>query len=76
MPARRAHRPLALGSSHWREDGQPKVRYPSRHEAGAAASVRSMDSGVELGVYECPYCRGWHMGRPEGRPTGEAGSTG
>ncbi|MDA8310065.1 MAG: hypothetical protein M0Z46_05540 [Actinomycetota bacterium] len=67
MPARRAHRPLALGSSHWREDGQPKVRYPSRSDALTAADERARESGTELGVYECAFCGGWHMGRRSGR---------
>ena len=64
MPPRdRAHRPLALDASHWRDDGQPKVRYASRSDALVAASERSKDAGAELGVYQCAYCGGWHMGR-------------
>ncbi len=61
------HRPLAIDASHWREDGQPKVRYPSRADALVAADERSKDSGTELGVYECAFCGGWHMGRRAGR---------
>ncbi|MGH9047522.1 MAG: hypothetical protein ACRDVW_09455 [Acidimicrobiales bacterium] len=63
MPARRrAHRQLKLDSSHWRRDGRPKVRYPSRAEALFAADERRAESRVSLSVYECPYCKGWHMG--------------
>lgn len=64
------HRPLSLGSSHWRSDGQPKVRYPSEGEALVAAAERSGEAGVELAAYRCAYCRGWHMGRPNARRHG------
>ncbi|HLW45578.1 MAG TPA: hypothetical protein VKR78_05145 [Acidimicrobiales bacterium] len=67
MPRHRAHRPLALDASHWRDDGQPKVRYPTRADALVAADERSKESGTKLGVYECAFCRGWHMGRRAGR---------
>jgi hypothetical protein len=66
-PRREPHRPLALGSSHWREDGQPKVRYRSRREALVAADYRASETGADLGVYSCGFCGGWHMGRPSGR---------
>ncbi len=63
MPKRRPqHRELSLDSSHWRRDGQPKVRYDTRADAIWAADERSAASGSRLNVYECPYCRGWHMG--------------
>jgi hypothetical protein len=58
---------LALDASHWRSDGQPKVRYPTQHEAMLAAGERSRDAGSTLGVYECAFCRGWHMGKRDGR---------
>lgn len=64
---RRPHRPLVLDASHWRADGRPKVRFASRSEALVAAYDRSQDADAELGVYECPYCDGWHMGRRSGR---------
>jgi hypothetical protein len=60
--SRRAHRPLRLDSSHWRQDGEPKVRYGSRGEALDAAAERSAEAETTLSVYLCPYCRGWHMG--------------
>lgn len=64
MPRRaRTHRPLTLAATHWRGDGRPKVRYPSRADALVAASERSKEAGTELNVYECAYCGGWHMGR-------------
>src|ERR1039458_932447 len=36
VPRRRVHRELALDSSHWRRDGQPKVRYATQGEALSA----------------------------------------
>ena len=66
-PRRSAHRPLAVDSSHWRSDGQPKVRYPTRADALAAAGERSREAGASLGVYRCAFCAGWHMGKREGR---------
>ena len=65
--SRPSHRPLALDASHWRADGQPKVRYATRHEALIAAEERAKETGTVLSVYRCPYCGGWHMGRREGR---------
>jgi hypothetical protein len=65
--ARHQHRPLALDSSHWRADGQPKVRYRTRTDALVAADERSREVGSPLGVYACAFCSGWHMGRREGR---------
>ncbi len=67
MARKHEHRPLALDASHWRDDGGPKVRYPSRADALVAADDRSKESGIELGVYECAFCGGWHMGRSSGR---------
>jgi hypothetical protein len=67
VPRSRDHRPLAIDASHWRDDGQPKVRYPTRADALVAADDRSKESGAKLGVYECAYCGGWHMGRRAGR---------
>ena len=66
----RPHRPLSVGSSHWRSDGQAKVRYGSRSEALSAAADRSSESGVELGAYQCAFCGGWHMGRRDRRDDG------
>jgi hypothetical protein len=63
------HRPLTLDSTHWRQDGQPKVRFRSQAEALGAAEDRTRESGVELGVYQCGFCGGWHMGRRSGRLT-------
>lgn len=51
-----------LDSSHWRRDGQAKVRYDTQADALSAAEWRRAESGAVLNVYECPYCHGWHMG--------------
>lgn len=64
---RQPHRPLNLDSSHWREDGQPKQRYPTERIARDAAQERSQEAGVELNVYRCAFCNGWHMGKRGGR---------
>jgi hypothetical protein len=64
---REPNRPLSLASSHWREDGQPKMRFGSQGEALNAADDRARESGVDLGVYQCGFCGGWHMGRYSGR---------
>jgi hypothetical protein len=61
------HRPLTLDASHWREDGRPKVRYPTQRDALLAADDRGQEAGVDLGVYRCPFCDGWHMGKRGGR---------
>ncbi|HUZ10570.1 MAG TPA: hypothetical protein VMU76_10440 [Acidimicrobiales bacterium] len=59
----RRHRPLSIASSHWRADGGPKTRFPTEGDAAAAASDQSREAGIELGVYRCDFCDGWHMGR-------------
>lgn len=43
-----------------------KRRYESEREADDAAYRARMD-GQTLGIYECPWCRGWHLTsrRPE-----------
>lgn len=69
-PRERPRRPLAIDASHWRGDGRPKVRYPTRTDALVAAGERSKDAGTELGVYECAYCGGWHMSKRSGRGAG------
>jgi hypothetical protein len=39
------------------------VRYPTQRDALSAADERGQESGVDLGVYRCDFCGGWHMGR-------------
>jgi hypothetical protein len=38
-----------------------KQRYASEAEARATADHQARTSGRELNVYECPWCRGWHL---------------
>ena len=64
---RPSHRPLTIDGSHWRADGQPKVRFSTRNDALRAAHDRGAESGSELGVYRCDFCGGWHMGKRSGR---------
>ncbi len=59
---RREHRPLAIDGSHWRADGRPKVRYASQADALHAADERAREADVQLQVYRCEFCGGWHMG--------------
>jgi hypothetical protein len=66
-PRRQPHRPLSIDGSHWRADGQPKVRFSDRTDALRAADDRCKESGAELGVYRCDFCGGWHMGKRSGR---------
>jgi hypothetical protein len=64
MPRRRpTHRPLSLSGTHWRQDGQAKVRFGSQSEALSAADQRRLEAGVALGVYTCDFCGGWHLTR-------------
>jgi hypothetical protein len=65
---REPHRPLALGGSHWREDGRPKTRFSTEAEALDAADDQAREYGADLGVYRCGFCGGWHMGRRTRRP--------
>jgi len=63
-PSRTSHRPLALGGTHWRADGAAKARFPSERDAQDAAQLRWVEDRVELNVYRCEFCNGWHMGKP------------
>ena len=38
-----------------------KQRYASETEARATADHQARTTGTELSVYECPWCRGWHL---------------
>jgi hypothetical protein len=38
-----------------------KQRYPSEAEARATADHQARTTGRELSVYECLWCRGWHL---------------
>ena len=61
---RPSHRPLSLGGTHWRADGAPKARFASQRDAQDAAHLRWVEDRVELNVYLCEFCNGWHMGKP------------
>ena len=43
------------------------MRYARQADALVAADERGKEAGVELGVYRCAFCNGWHMGRRGGR---------
>ncbi|MGO9457790.1 MAG: hypothetical protein ACLP62_12220 [Acidimicrobiales bacterium] len=64
---REPHRPLTIDGSHWRADGQAKVRFSTKVDAQRAAAERSEEAGADLGVYSCDFCGGWHMGKRSGR---------
>jgi hypothetical protein len=38
-----------------------KQRYATEAEARATADHQARATGRELSVYECPWCRGWHL---------------
>jgi len=62
---RRKRRQVSVGRprlAHWKADGTPKTRYPSADEANRAAFQARLDHGVELNVYLCEFCDGWHLG--------------
>jgi hypothetical protein len=44
-----------------------KRRYETPHEAMRAGNVRTEEAGVELHVYPCNYCDGWHLARGASR---------
>lgn len=77
MPFHRPeHRPVSIAGSHWRADGQPKMRYETERQAMEAAELRGAESGVRLGTYRCAFCAGWHMGRRTEQEPGAAGRPG
>ncbi|MFC0081619.1 hypothetical protein ACFFRE_05595 [Aciditerrimonas ferrireducens] len=69
---RRGRRPGPLGQdpdrlrrsqlSHWRADGQPKVRFPSEAEANRFALQVRLAYGHDPVAYPCELCGGWHLG--------------
>ena len=44
-----------------RSECERKKRYASEAEARATADHQARTTGRELSVYECPWCRGWHL---------------
>ena len=61
----RARRPPAqhpASRAHWRVDGSPKTRFSSEDDANRAAFGARLDHGVDLSVYRCEVCGGWHLG--------------
>jgi len=61
--------PSSPWSGHWRRDGAAKVTYGSQQEALSVADERRLHGDVELSVYRCTFCSGWHMGTANGRET-------
>jgi hypothetical protein len=61
------HRPLSLRSSHWKTDGSAKVRFSDRAAALSIANQRAMEDGIQLNVYQCDFCTGWHLGSTAAR---------
>jgi hypothetical protein len=48
--------------SHWRADGQPKVRFPNEAEANRFALQVRLVHGHDPVAYPCELCGGWHLG--------------
>lgn len=44
-----------------RRECERKQRYASEAEARATADHQARTTAKELNVYECPWCRGWHL---------------
>ena len=44
-----------------RQECARKKRYATQGEARATADHQARTSGRELRVYECTWCRGWHL---------------
>jgi hypothetical protein len=42
-------------------DCRRKRRYASEGQARATAALQARATGHELDVYECSWCRGWHL---------------
>jgi hypothetical protein len=38
-----------------------KKRYETEDEARATADHQARARGRELKIYQCPWCRGWHL---------------
>lgn len=53
--------PQGSWRSHVRRDGTAKVRYPDELSAHQAAHSSRFLSGIELEVYLCSWCEGWHL---------------
>lgn len=62
-------RPVTAGRAHLRNDGRPKVAYPTLGEAAEIAHARSTPGGVRFVAYRCPYCPAFHVGRLRLRPS-------
>ena len=59
---RRRAEPRRHRMSHWRADGEPKVRFRSEADANRAALQYRLEHGADLGAYACEMCGGWHLG--------------
>jgi hypothetical protein len=59
---RRREQPRRTSLSHWRSDGQPKVRFATESEANKAAFGYRLEHGTDLLAYRCEICGGWHLG--------------
>lgn len=59
---RRREAPRRTRLSHWRTDGQAKVRYATESDANRAALGYRLEHGTDLMPYRCEICGGWHLG--------------
>lgn len=50
------------------EGCQKKKRYSDEFAARASGVCRMTAEGVRLYIYQCNYCRGWHLTRKEHAP--------
>jgi hypothetical protein len=49
--------------SHLKEDGTPKIAYPTKESANKAAEKMSAKRGVHFSNYKCLFCDGYHLGK-------------
>jgi hypothetical protein len=48
---------------HYRADGVPKLDYKSEDTAEKSAKRMSEKTGQSFDWYQCPKCKGWHIGK-------------
>lgn len=57
---------IRVPRSHFRADGRPKIRYPTRtiarRMARKATKAGKGSPTGRLGAYLCPTCSGYHVG--------------
>jgi hypothetical protein len=58
-----ANEPKRILSEHFRAGGRPKRRFATREQA----EKRARKHYVDLVIYFCDFCEGWHFATPRRR---------